>query len=117
MADVPAVSAKTPTVAKKETKTIEKKIKIDLIPSLESKLGRAYVNYASISHSPFDFSIRFCEAPSLADAARIKGDRDATLEIPTIIELVMTPNLIPKIIEALKINYEKYQKQFEEKAD
>jgi hypothetical protein len=94
----------------------EKEIKVELIPSVEPKLGRAYANYVQISHSPWDFTIRFCEAPSVADIGRLKRSGNK-VEIPNIVELIIAPNLIPKIIEALKINYEKYRKEYKEKAD
>jgi hypothetical protein len=94
----------------------ETEINVELIPALEPKLGRVYANYALISHSPWDFTITFCEAPSISNLARLKRI-GSKVEIPNIVELIIAPNLIPKIIEALKINYEKYMKQYGEKVD
>jgi hypothetical protein len=100
----------------KPAKEKEKEITIELIPSLEPKLGRVYANYAQISHSPWDFTIRFCEAPSSADIVRLKR-AGGKVEIPNIVEVIMTPGLIPSVLKALKINYEKYMKAYEGKAD
>lgn len=103
-------------VAKKLAKIADedKEIQIELIPSLEPKLGRVYANYVQVSHSPYDFTIRFCEAPSVADIVRLKGNRKK-VEVPNIVELIIPPDLMPQIIEALKINYEKYLKAYKEK--
>jgi hypothetical protein len=101
-------------MAEKPTK--EKTITVELIPAPEPKLGRAYANYALISHSPWDFTIAFCEAPSIVNLERLKRI-DGKVEIPNIIELVIGPNLMSQLIEALKINYEKYMKQYGEKAN
>ena len=94
----------------------EKEIQVELIPSLEPKLGRAYANYVQISHSPWDFTIRFCQAPSVADVVRLKRPGNK-VEIPNIVELIIAPDLMPAIIEVLKIQYEKYLKEYKEKAD
>jgi hypothetical protein len=78
-------------------------------------LGRAYANFVQVSHSPFDFTIRFCEAPSSADIGRISGikeQEDAHIEISNVVELIVAPNLLPQLIEALQKNYEKYLKQY-----
>ncbi len=101
-------------MAEKPTK--EKEITVELIPAPEPKLGRVYTNYALISHSPWDFNITFCEVPSIANLDRLKRI-GGKVEIPNIVELIIAPNLMPKIIEALKINYEKYMKQYGEKVD
>jgi len=94
----------------------EQEVQIELIPSMEPRLGREYVNYAQVAHSPWDFTIRFCQAPSLADIVRLKRPAGGKIgpnlkvEIPSTIELIVSPEFLPKIIEALKINYEKYLK-------
>lgn len=101
----------------------EQEIQIELIPSMEPKLGREYINYAQVSHSPWDFTIRFCQAPSIADLVRLKRPAGGKIgpnlkvEIPSTIELIVSPEFLPKIIEALKINYDKYLKQNKEGAD
>jgi hypothetical protein len=86
MAEKSSVSKKPSSVSKKETETKEKRIQIELIPSLEPRLGRAYANYVQISHSPFDFTIRFCEAPSTADIAR-NEEFEKGVKIPNIVEV------------------------------
>lgn len=101
-------------MAEKSTK--EKEITIELIPAPEPKFGRAYTNFALISHSPWDFTIAFCEAPSITNLERLKQS-GGKVEVPNVIEMIISPNFMPQLIEALKINYERYMKQHGEKAD
>ena len=78
-------------------------IKVNLIPSLEPRLGRVYSNYVQVSHSQWDFTIRFGDAPSGWDVNRLrKGDQ---ITIPNIVEIVVVPDLIPAIAKALETNY------------
>jgi hypothetical protein len=92
------------TAPKKETLTI------NIIPSLEPKLGRVYSNYVQVSHSQYDFTIRFGDAPPGGDIVRLKKGDNIT--IPNIVEIIVVPDLIPKIITALETNYRNFVEQF-----
>jgi|GEM_PF-2896222 len=97
---------------KKKKKT---QVQMKLIPSLPAKLGRIYSNYIEVSHSPWDFTIRFCDAPPGSDVPRLrKGNK---LEIPTIIEVIIPANLISGLINALTDQNEKYSKLLKETHD
>ncbi len=99
-------------VTDKTKKTAPKKetITVNIIPSLEPKLGRVYSNYVQVSHSQYEFTIRFGDAPPGGDLVRLKQGDNIT--IPNIIEIVVVPDLIPAIIKALDTNYNKFLEQF-----
>ena len=94
----------------KKTAPKEKPLTIKIIPSLEPKLGRVYSNYVQVSHSQYDFTIRFGDAPPPGDVVRLR--RGDTITIPNIVEIVVVPDLIPAIIKALDTNYNKFLEQF-----
>lgn len=77
-------------MADEPKKTAPKKpIQVKIIPSLEPKLGRVYSNYVQVSHSKYEFTIRFGDAPPGGDVERLmKGNK---LTIPNIIEIVPHP--------------------------
>lgn len=91
---------------RRAAKTEVEQISLEIIPSMEPKLGRVYSNYVQISHSPYDFTIRFADAPSGRDVQKLREGNQIT--IPSLVDIVVVPELIPEIIEALKANYEKY---------
>lgn len=100
-----------PKMAKRPKTEVVQKIKpetitLEIIPSIEPKLGRVYSNYIQISHSPWDFTIRFADAPSGSDAKELK--QGIKLKIPTVVDVVVVPTLIPGLIQALEANYKKY---------
>jgi hypothetical protein len=97
-------------VADKTKKTAPKNEELTAIPSLEPRLGRVYSNYVQISHTKYDFTIRFGDAPPGGDLLRLrKGDE---ITIPNIVEVIVVPDLIPEIIKALDINYNRFLEQF-----
>lgn len=100
-------------MAEKSSKE-EKEIQIELVPSTESKLGREYINYAQVSHSPWDFTIKFCQTPAMVDILKLKRSAGKA-EIPTIVELIIAPDFLPKIIKALQTNYDRYLTEQKEK--
>lgn len=99
-------------MADKTKKEVPKKepTMFKLLPSFEPKLGRVYSNYVQISHSQYEFTIRFGDAPSGEALLRLK--RGDTIEIPNIVEILVVPELIPAIMNALDTNYKKFLSQF-----
>ncbi|MGP7977492.1 MAG: DUF3467 domain-containing protein, partial [Desulfobaccales bacterium] len=40
---------------------------VELVPRGEPRFGRVYSNFFQVSHSPWEFNIRFCIAPVSTD--------------------------------------------------
>lgn len=88
---------------------------LQLIPNLPAKLGRVYSNFVEISHSPWDFTLRFCDAPPGSDIPRLKLKNGNKVEIPTTIEVVIPVILMPGLIEVLQTQNKKYLETFQQK--
>lgn len=94
------------------TKETKKGINIDenLLPSLPSKTGRLYSNLMFASHSPYDFTIYFCEAPPVTSLNEFKkGDK---FMIPTVAEIVIPLEVISNLIKTLEMDREKYMAEY-----
>jgi hypothetical protein len=89
-----------------------KQVQVNLIPGGEPRMGRVYSNYAQISHSPWEFSIRFCLAPASIDITNLVPGETATVEIPIIIDVMVSPAVMPGLIKALQDNFERYEETF-----
>jgi hypothetical protein len=88
---------------------------LQLIPNLPAKLGRVYSNFVEISHSPWDFTLRFCDAPPGSDVPRLKLKDGNKVEIPTTIEVIIPVNLMSGLIEALQAQNKTYLETFQKK--
>ena len=89
---------------KKEPAPIELKIK----PDDELVSERVYSNYAEVSYSPYDFTIRFCDAPPIKDFNKLEKN-DFVLLVPVVAEIVLPFGMIPGLIEALTSQYESHK--------
>lgn len=86
-------------------------ITVELTPTGEPSMGRIYANYIQISHSPWEFTVRFCLAPAGSDIKKsIKQDTNI-VEMPIIIDIMLSPAVIPGFIKALQTNFEKFEKK------
>ncbi len=97
--------------AKKTTKKSTKAgkgIKVDLIPSDELLPSRLYANYVQVGQSPYDFTLRFCDATPISDLKKIVADKGIH-KIPLVAEIAIPFDLMPGLIKALQIQYKKHQ--------
>jgi hypothetical protein len=110
-------------VVLEDLKVMEKKKKaasetevmtLKILPSLEPKLGRIYSNYVQVSHSKYEFTIRFGDAPS--GDALIRQKQGNNITIPNIVEIIVVPDLIPAIMKALDTSYKRFIEQFKNTA-
>lgn len=83
----------------------QKKNKIVKVEMTNSEnIKPQYSNYVQISHTPNEFVINFC----YVDQAKISNGDEPRAMAECFSRIVVSPTLLPSIINALKINQEKY---------
>ena len=97
--------AKKPT--KKPTKA-DKGVEVNLIPSDEIVSNRVYANYVQVAQSPYDFSLRFCDATPISNIEKVIQGGGA-YEIPVVAEIAIPFDVMPALIKVLQEQYKKYQ--------
>lgn len=93
-----------------QQKTKKAAVTIKLVPDQNCELPypRMYSNYVSIHSSPYDFTLRFCDAlPLYEKPVKIAG---GTIEnkIPIRAEIIMPVKVFPELIKAMQIHYDRY---------
>jgi len=90
-----------------------KAVSLKIKPDPEMEPRRIYSNYASIDHSGFDFTIRFCDAcpPYGIDLEKSK-DKEIEHRVPIVAEIAIPHQMVPGLIGALKSQYELFQKTY-----
>ena len=76
---------------------------------LDEVLGE-YVNYMYVAHTGDDFHLYFSEIAPLSTLKIPRSGNVVTVKTQPKIKLTISPPVIPRIIEALQKNYEKYKK-------
>jgi len=82
-----------------------KGVKVTLVPTEGKVSNRVYANYVQIQNTPFDISIRFCDALPLYDKPQT---HDVRLDVPIVAEIVLPYDVVPNFIKALEEKYKHY---------
>ena len=79
-----------------------KQINFTIVPDDVADMPRTYANFCAISHTPFDFTLSFCEVQPLSprDIEAAEADHLVT---PGFVPLQVVPNLIAALQEHMRV--------------
>lgn len=85
--------------------TDRKQINFTIVPG-ENTAGaeRTYANFCAIAHTPFDFTLTFCEVLPLSEKEIREAEAEHTVKAPVRARVVMPVQFIPTLIAALQEN-------------
>ena len=85
--------------------TERKQINFTIVPDdLTPAPTRQYANFAAVAHTPFDFTITFCEVMPLSEKEIRDAESDHIVRAPIKARVVMPVQFIPTLIAALQEN-------------
>jgi len=91
---------------------MEKRLKLKIINAEEK--SRIYSNFVIINHSPADFTLDFCEIyPIYGEEILKKIEESGEIEAISKVRIVMSPPAIKAFLNALKENYENFEKKYQ----
>ena len=84
-----------------------KQINFTIVPDDTADLPRTYANFCAISHTPFDFTLSFCEVLPLSEKdiqnAGGRARRAAPVRAKIVVPLQVVPNLIAALQEHMRV--------------
>ncbi len=83
------------------------------IPNEEIIPTREYSNFVLVSHTPYDFSLKFCDMIPIQDIDKIKQN-EGKHPIPVIAEIAVPASLVPNLIKALQSQLRQYRLEFKD---
>lgn len=97
---------------KKEDITV---VEVKILPDFENigDIKKVYTNYMGVTHDEFGFVLTFCDSHfeiiRKKEDLKEKDEKGAyIIKAPIVAMITISPALIPKIIDALQTNYNKY---------
>ena len=63
---------------------------------------RTYANFCSIAHTPFDFTLTFCEVMPLTDKEIQEAETNHVVHAPVRARIVVPVQFVPNLIAALQ---------------
>jgi hypothetical protein len=85
--------------------TDRKQINFTIVPDDDTTgAPRQYANFCSVAHTPFDFTLTFCEVTPLSEKEIKEAEADHIVRAPVKARLVMPVQFVPTLIAALQEN-------------
>ena len=82
-----------------------KQINFTIVPADEAPgdaNARTYANFCSIAHTPFDFTLTFCEVMPLSEQEVRDAEQNHVVRAPVRTRIVVPVQFVPNLISALQ---------------
>jgi Protein of unknown function (DUF3467) len=79
-----------------------KQINFTIVPDDSGDSPRTYANFCAISHTPFDFTLSFCEVQPLSQKDIEAAQADHLVKAPVRAKIVLPLQVVPNLIAALQ---------------
>ena len=85
-----------------------KQINFTIVPEDGGTEPRIYANFCAVNHTPFDFSLTFCEVQPLSEKEIHNAESEHVVHAPVRARLVLPVQFVPTLIAALQENLRVY---------
>ena len=82
--------------------TDRKQINFTIVPEDAGTEPRTYANFCAVNHTPFDFTLTFCEVLPLSDRDIRDAEQEHIVRAPVRAKIVVPVQFIPQLIGALQ---------------
>ena len=79
-----------------------KQINFTIVPDEQTDESRIYANFCSIAHTPFDFTLTFCEVMPLSEKEVREAENEHLVRAPVRARIVVPVQFVPNLIAALQ---------------
>jgi hypothetical protein len=89
-----------------------KQINFTILPDEDSTAPRTYANFCSIAHTPFDFTLTFCEVMPLSEREIKDAETQHVVRAPVRAKIVVPVQFVPNLIAALQEHWRVYSESY-----
>src|SRR5476651_2102774 len=79
-----------------------KQINFTILPEEDKATPRTYANFCSIAHTPFDFTLTFCEVMPLSEKEIKAAESEHIVRAPVRARIVVPVQFVPNLVAALQ---------------
>jgi len=80
----------------------QRPINFTIVPADTADLTRTYANFCAVSHTPFDFTLTFCEVQPLSEIDVKQAQQNHVVKAPVRARVVVPVQILPSLIGALQ---------------
>jgi hypothetical protein len=85
-----------------------KQINFTIVPDEQYSTARTYANFCGVAHTPFDFTLTFCEVMPLSEKEIREAENEHVVRAPVKARIVLPVQFVPTLIAALQENLRIY---------
>jgi hypothetical protein len=92
-----------------------KQINFTIVPSDDAASAatpRTYANFCSIAHTPFDFTLTFCEVMPLSEKEIREAESEHVVKAPVRVKIVVPVQFVPNLITALQEHWRVFTESY-----
>src|SRR5678809_231569 len=89
-----------------------KQINFTIVPDEQPGDPRTYANLCSIGHTPFDFTLTFCEVMPLSDKEIREAESEHVVRAPVRVKVVVPVQFVPNLISALQEHWRVFSESY-----
>ena len=91
-----------------------KQINFTIVPAddTQNAVPRTYSNFCSIAHTPFDFTLTFCEVMPLSDKEIREAQSEHVVHAPVKVKVVVPVQFMPNLISALQEHWRVFSESY-----
>ena len=89
-----------------------KQINFTIIPDEQPGEPRIYANFCSIAHTPFDFTLTFCEVMPLSEKEVKEAESQHIVRAPVRARVVVPVQFLPNLVAALQEHMRVYAESY-----
>ena len=90
----------------------QKQINFTIVADEKTGPPRVYANFCAIAHTPFDFTLTFCEVTPLSPRDIHNAETDHVVRAPVKARIVAPVQFIPNLIAALQEHMRVYSDSY-----
>ncbi len=92
-----------------------KQINFTIVPADDAASAateRTYSNFCSIAHTPFDFTLTFCEVMPLSEKEIREAEAEHIVKAPVRVKVVVPVQFVPNLITALQEHWRVFTESY-----
>jgi len=92
-----------------------KQINFTIVPAddpADAPTSRTYSNFCSIAHTPFDFTLTFCEVMPLSEKEIREAASEHIVRAPVRVKVVVPVQFVPNLIGALQEHWRVFSESY-----
>jgi hypothetical protein len=82
--------------------TESKQINFTIVPDEHSDTSRTYANFCAVNHTPFDFTLTFCEMAPLSEKDIRAAESEHIVRAPVKSRVVLPVQVVATLVAALQ---------------